>query len=918
MLKAIQHLLLGTLRRQLIVGLTLIFTLTIALFVWDITYRQQSVELKRQSEQIHSLAETVATSSAVWVGARDFSGLQNIVEETVKYPELNYVIVLDVDGQVLAHSDASRRGLYMRDLPKGSVHQALQITQNLISVTQPIMLANKHVGWVRIGLSRSKLNTSMEKIKRSGVMYALLANAFAILVALMAGRYLTRRLYKIQRVADAVQLGMTDKRVLLHGDDEAAQLAQQFNNMLDVLAEREEAFSGTFNQAAVGLAHVGLDGALLRVNQKLCEIVGYSNEELSTRSFQDITHPDDVDIELEYVRQMLAGTIETYQLEKRYIHQSTAIIWVNLTVSLMRHKDGSPNYFISVVEDISERKLADIHLRIAATVFESHEGMLVTDANCQIVSVNRAFAKITGYAQDEVAGKNPRILSSGRQDRQFYEAMWDSIMQAGSWEGEIWNRRKNGEVYPAMLTITAVKDDQDVVLNYVSTMTDITINKAVADEIKSLAFYDPLTQLPNRRLLMDRLSHALTTSMRKKQHGAVLFLDLDHFKTLNDTLGHEVGDLLLQQVAERLLANVRETDTVARLGGDEFVVIMENLSHKDVDSAAKVEVASIKLLAAVSAPYQLESSLYYSSSSIGVTLFGGERITADEVLKQADIAMYQAKSDGRNAIRFFNPTMQQAINERVALENDLRYAIEQQQFELYYQIQVDEAQRPLGAEALIRWHHPVRGLMCPASFIELAEEVGLILPIGQWVLEAVCSQLKSWLQNPLTQHLSLSLNVSAKQFAQPNFVQLVKNTITHQGINPERLNLELTESLLLTDVEGTIATMSALKEIGVRFELDDFGTGYSSLQYLKQLPLSQLKIDQSFVRNIVTDSNDLVIVQTIIAMAKSLRLSVIAEGVETDAQRQYLLNMGCKRHQGYLFGRPMPIGEFESKLAQTS
>lgn len=431
-----------------------------------------------------------------------------------------------------------------------------------------------------------------------------------------------------------------------------------------------------------------------------------------------------------------------------------------------------------------------------------------------------------------------------------------------------------------------------------------------------LAFYDSLTHLPNRRLLMDRIEHALASSERNKSGGALLFIDLDKFKTLNDTLGHEIGDLLLQQVAQRLVSSVRKSDNVARLGGDEFVVMLENLSEQPIQAGAQTEAIGEKILAALNQPYQLAVHKYHGSASIGAALFNGHQHSVDELLRQADIAMYQSKKTGRNTLRFFDPQMQDSIIVRAALEKDLRKALEGRQFQLYYQIQVDSARRPLGAEALIRWIHPERGLVSPAQFIPLAEETGLILPIGQWVLETACAQLKAWQQDALTRELILAVNVSAKQFRQAEFVAQVQATMQRHAINPMLFKLELTESLLLENIETTITAMSALSEIGVQLSLDDFGTGYSSLQYLKRLPLDQLKIDQSFVRDLSSDSSDKAIVRTIIAMAQSLDLDVIAEGVETIEQQHLLLNKGCTHYQGYLFGKPVPIEQFEALLKQ--
>lgn len=453
-----------------------------------------------------------------------------------------------------------------------------------------------------------------------------------------------------------------------------------------------------------------------------------------------------------------------------------------------------------------------------------------------------------------------------------------------------------------------------------------TINKSTSDlnklanesekTVYHLAYSDPLTELPNRRLFQDRLEHAIALSNRTNQYRALMFLDMDNFKALNDTKGHGMGDLLLIEVAKRLKVSVRTSDTLARLGGDEFVVLLGELSESEQAASEQTLMIAEKVSKALSQPYHLNGFIYNCSASIGVTMFSDAGVTIEDVHKRADAAMYQAKSAGRNTVRFYDPATQAALEARSELERELRLAIAQQQLHLYFQIQVDHNSRPIGAEALIRWIHPQMGMIFPGQFIPLAEETGLILSIGQWVLESVCKQIKLWESDPLVRDLQIAVNVSARQFHQADFVMQVDNLIKQTGINPSRLKLELTESMVLNDVGDTALKMQAIKKIGVLFSMDDFGTGYSSLSYLTQLPLDQLKVDQSFVRNIGIKPSDSVIIQTIIGMAANLHMASIAEGVETQAQRDFLEQAGCKFYQGYLFGKPVPLEKFTDSLLE--
>lgn len=589
-------------------------------------------------------------------------------------------------------------------------------------------------------------------------------------------------------------------------------------------------------------------------------------------------------------------------------------IWLRTSKVPLRNKRNEIIGVLGVYSDITERKQAEESLRISATAFDTHDAIMVTDADAKILRVNRAFQKVTGYSEQEVIGRNPRMFQSGRHDAAFYQDMWDALHNAGKWSGEVWDKRKNGEIYPKYMTITTVYDAHHKATNYVAIFSDITQRKQSEEEIHQLAFYDTLTKLPNRRLLMDRLHLAHSSSARSKRYGALLLLDIDRFKTLNDTLGHDQGDLMLIEIADRLRARVREIDTVARLGGDEFVILLEDLSEDMEDASQKAAHIADKIREDLKRPFKLSKGDYHSSTSIGVCLYYDNTETSEDLIKHSDMAMYQAKGTGGNAVRFFDPSMQQVVENRAKLEADLRQAILNQQLILYYQMQLDNDHRVLGAEALVRWRHPERGMVSPAQFIPVAEESSLILDIGNWVLETACHQLAAWSKNEQTLNLIVAVNVSAAQFKSIDFVDKVAAVIQAHNIDPSRLKLELTESVVLDDVAKVVAKMHALKGLGIGLSLDDFGTGYSSLSYLKQLPLDQLKIDQSFVRNVTVDPCDEVMVKTIIDLGRNFQLNVIAEGVETDTQFSFLKLHGCMAYQGYLFSKPVPIEEFEKLI----
>ena len=568
--------------------------------------------------------------------------------------------------------------------------------------------------------------------------------------------------------------------------------------------------------------------------------------------------------------------------------------------------------------DVTERKQAQIELALAAAAFETQQSMLITDAAGRIQRVNQALLESTGFSAEELLGHTLSVLKSGRHDNGFYAAMWAQIHETDGWSGVLWGRRKGGELYPKWATISAIKGAGGTVTHYVAAYIDLSERKLAEAKIQNLSFFDQLTGLPNRTLFLDRLRQAVASNARSGTCGAVVLLGMDNFKNLNDTQGHTSGDLLLQQVAERLVATVRKSDTVARLGNDEFVIMLNSLDTDSVtEAAAAIESICQHLMSVLDAPYALRETGFHCAASMGVTLFQGHDTAEADVLRQADLAMQRSKAMGGGRYSFFDPSMESAALELVRMGTDLREALKAQQFELYYQPQVSFATGEIvGAEALVRWNHPERGMVSPAEFIPYVERLGLMVPLGSWVLEAACAHLASWAQHPGMQNLTVAVNVSAQQFMSPDIVDRVVAALEKTGANPQRLKLELTESVLADNDKDVGQVMLRLKTLGISFSLDDFGTGFSSLAYLSRLPLDQLKIDKSFVADIETGNSNVAICAAIISLARSLRLDVIAEGVETDAQRYFLGTVHkCNLYQGYLFSRPVPRADFEQMFA---
>ena len=619
----------------------------------------------------------------------------------------------------------------------------------------------------------------------------------------------------------------------------------------------------------------------------------------------DRIHPDDrARVRQSHIEFLQKG--QPYDMDFRLLLEGGRIKYLHVRGEPRLDKTDKTLHALGTVQDVTQHKLIEGKLRLAASVFEnSRDGIFITDRKSTILDANQALSEIVGYERAEIVGKTPKLWRSARHDETFYRAMWQSLEESGYWRGEILNRRKNGQLFPAGLTISTVPDETGQDGHYVAVISDISELKHYQSRLEHLAQHDPLTNLPNRLLFSDRLSHAITRAQREEQTLAVLFLDLDRFKHINDSLGHPLGDRMLQEVAQRLLHTVREEDTVARMGGDEFTILMEGMEHTYSAGAL-----ADRLIQQVSEPYAIDGLELSLSASIGISLFPRDAITCEMLIRNADAAMYLAKETGRSSYQFYTPELTEAAYERITLESELREALRRGQLELHYQPQLDiESGTLVGAEALLRWRHPQFEQVSPARFIPVAEDSGLILSIGAWVLAQACAQAKAWIDQGLPLQ-RIAVNVAGPQLERKGLLNVVGRILAETGLEPDKLELEVTETFVMSRPEHALDTLAALRKLGVGIAIDDFGTGYSSLSHLKRLPIDKLKIDRSFITDLPDDTDAAAITRAVIAMGQSLGLKVLAEGVETEAQRDFVLREGCMVAQGYLFGRPVPADEF--------
>lgn len=840
----------------------------------------------------------------------DFYGdcLVTTEQEIRSHPERSEAFLRAVQRgwrYAMKHPDETARLILHKYSQDKSLEHLLFEAQTMRELIQPDLV---EIGY----MSQQRWEFIADTYVHLGLMpagYTLQGFLYGHLVEEMASSLHRRRSLLIGFLSVAVVLGIGVGCLLLFFN---TRLNREVTKRTAALVTSERNFRSFFELASVGVAQVDArSGRFLQVNKRYCEITGYSEEEMRQFTFREITFAEDLEIDIQQRRDLVAGKIREFTVEKRYQRKDGRVVWVILSVSALWQAGEQAATSLAIIRDISKRKQAEEELVFATKVFEhSIEGIVVTDCRGTILQVNQAFSAITGYSAEEAIGQNPRILKSNRHNELFYRQLWDDLVQGGQWSGEIWNRRKNGEIYPEWLTINAVRNVQGKITNYVSIFHDITELKRQQEALEHQAQHDALTGLPNRVLLDDRLQEALKRMARSRTRVALLFLDLDNFKHINDGFGHTAGDNLLIELTQRLKKQLREGDTLARQGGDEFLVLLGDI--EDVDD---VSVVALRLLDSLKQPFYHEGVEYYVTASIGVTLAPEDGNTSELLIKNADLAMYRAKNLGRNNFQFFTPELDSKAHRRISLEAKLRKGLEQDEFELHYQPQVQaNSGMLLGAEALIRWRHEGQ-LISPAEFIPLAEESGLILPLGAWVVKTAALQAKRWQDAGYV--FDISINLSSRQFVGQELPNLLREVIRTTGLASGRLYFEITESTLMEDIVKAQQTLEELRLLGGRFYLDDFGTGYSSLSYLKRLPLDGLKIDRSFIRDLEHDSDSQAIAAAIVSLAETLNLGIVAEGVETVAQLALLRSMSKQMIiQGYLASRPLPAEQLTRLLQE--
>ncbi len=899
----------------------LLLTATLVAYSWYTAGKQADFAASSMRQQVQALARNLAAASADYLLASDFASLEQLLVKASDFPEVTRIQVSDVTGELVGDIERGPDGTPVvrfgaeRLVPPVPTEPVTRVEHKSLVQWHPV-IAGTLLGWVKIHYSLELIDHAQTQMWRDTLIAGLFALSAGVALLVLL---LRRRMSAIHVATQFAQKLYELKGSQMPVDDSAVEISALADALNDASARlfetakdlRDQKFA--LDESSI-VSITDVDGRITYVNDTFCQISGYPREDLLRLNQHFLAadfYPEAFFEELwAIIRQ---GKV--WRGELKQCRKDGGFYWVNATIVPFVDQNGKPYQYVAVQTDITERKHVETQRdELSSALEQTADSVIITDRLGVIKYVNRAFGETTGYSADEVIGKTPRLIKSGGLGREFYQRLWGTIVSGRVFRDVFINRKKNGELYYEETTITPLRDEHGEITEFISTGKNITERMQVQEHLQYLAHHDVLTGLPNRVLFLDRLNQAIARARWNNWAVAVLFLDLDRFKVINDTLGHEIGDRLLQAVASRLKKCVREGDTVGRLGGDEFTVLLEDIaSQEDVPTVAR------NIINALSRPMVVDGRELFVTVSIGISVFPGDGADGAELLKNADTAMYSAKEEGRNTFQFYSADMGISAFTRLNLETSLRHAMQRLEFLLHYQPQVDLTTRKVtGVEALLRWRHPELGLVPLDDFIPLLEETGLIIPVGEWVLQTACSQMRAWQQAGLEPG-RIAINLSSRQFTESNFAETVASILDETGLDPHCLEIEITESVIMQHTQLTMDTFQTLGALGVRIAIDDFGTGYSSLSYLKRFPIDILKIDRSFVRDVTTDPDDAAIVQAIIAMARSLKLDVIAEGVETQDQLAFLRAQRCDGLQGNLFSPPLPAEDivplFQKKLS---
>ncbi len=925
-------------RTQLIYGFVTILSLLIIAFTYTIVSYQSNFLNNEGLTQAKNRSMALATVSKVWVMSNDYIGLEEVINNFSVYDDIVFAAIIDMDGKIIAHSDKTLVGEYIADserilflkqiLEPTDIHTNIDkiLLQNniYIDVIKVIHNVNQHLGFVHLRIDQRHRQQNIYDTTKKGLFFTIISIIIGTLFAYLISNFLIKQLLNLVKTLKEVRDGKKDVKADEDVVQEIAELAHEFNDLMENLNE-SEALINQLNERQK-LALVGSNAGVWDWNivddtvyfsPRWKEMLGYADSELTNEfsSWKSRVHPDDIDITLKELQEHIDGDTDYYQGVHRLKHKDGHWVWI-LDRGKGFYENGEAVRMIGTHTDITKDKEAQVKYAQQALIIQQvNDSVISTDLQGNITSFNRGSELMLGYTEKEVLGKNMSIIHR-EEDVQQHIALAEELLKVGSSSTDAYLVSKSKELVEVTISLSVLKDENEIPIGLIGISKDISQRKKAEKELlkqkeilEYQAHHDSLTQLPNRLLFNDRLNHAIKSAKRNSHKIALLFIDLDHFKEINDSLGHTVGDEVLKVVTQRLNKTIREIDTLSRLGGDEFTIIMENIFHgEDASRLAQ------KILGTLSLPINIDDHILYVSSSIGICLYPEDGDSAINLLKYADSAMYKAKDEGRNNFQFYSNEMTELALERVVMETQLRESLQNEDFKVYYQPQINaEYNELIGMEALVRWQHPTMGLLSPARFIPIAESTGLIIMLDKFVMKTAMTQFAQWYKDGYNPGI-LAMNLTAQQLQSKDFLTMFKNLIKETGCKPEWLELEVTEGQIMMRPDEAIKILNNISDLGVELAIDDFGTGYSSLSYLKKLPINKLKIDQSFVRDLPYDEDDIGISKAVIALAKSLNLKIIAEGVETKEQKEFLVHNGCSNIQGYLYSKPVVAEDIETIL----